>query len=277
MRKTWLFVALIAAISKTLPATNAPIVRDYIEQYSHIAVYESVRSSIPASIILGQAILESQFGTGKLAKTANNHFGIKWTCAKDGSYVMMQDDDYDAKGNLIHSRFIKYNSAEESYVHHTDFLMTRGNYKRLFAFDRTDYRRWAKGLSDCHYATDPLYAKKLVEIIEKNNLQQYDTPSVLALDEDDFKANDAITATNNPLKKENIETTQSVSNEFKASNEEDTLFEISATKAAPAKLKTQTINSKQSTSNQLFEVITDDDTPRGTGKKPKATSKTPKR
>jgi Mannosyl-glycoprotein endo-beta-N-acetylglucosaminidase len=275
MRKTQLLVALIATFSKVLFAANVASteVSNYVTQYSQIAIYESVRSGIPASIILGQAVLESQFGTGRLAKIANNHFGIKWTSAKDGEYVMLHDDDRDASGKLIQSRFIKYKSTEESYVHHTDFLMNRTNYKRLFAFDRTDYRSWAKGLYDCHYATDTEYASKLINIIETYSLQQYDTPSVLALEEADFKK-DAITATPN-YQAPSYESNQKVSNPI----QEGELFElpISATKAAPNKPITQDSENRKS-NNQLFEVITDDDyTPQGASnktaaKKPKGRS-----
>jgi Mannosyl-glycoprotein endo-beta-N-acetylglucosaminidase len=271
MRKTWLLVALIATFSKVLFAANVASteVSNYVTQYSQIAIYESVRSGIPASIILGQAVLESQFGTGRLAKIANNHFGIKWTSAKDGEYVMLHDDDRDANGKLIQSRFIKYKSTEESYVHHTDFLMNRTNYKRLFAFDRTDYRNWAKGLSDCHYATDPEYTSKLITIIETYNLQQYDTPSVLALEEADFKKVDAITVTPDYHAAPSYESNQRVSNTI----QDGELFEltnsgnpISATKAAPNKPITQDSENRKS-NNQLFEVITDDYTPQGASKK----------
>jgi hypothetical protein len=277
MRKTWLLVALIATISKVLFAANANAtqVNNYVTQYSQIAIYESVRSGIPASIILGQGVLESQFGTGRLAKIANNHFGIKWTSAKDGEYVLLKDDDRDASGNLVQSRFIKYKSTEESYVHHTDFLMTRSNYKRLFTFDRTDYRNWAQGLSDCHYATDPEYASKLINIIETYNLQQYDTPSVLALEEADFKKTDDAIAVTSDYQTQQNEPVQRVSN----ATQDGVLFEItntsnatSATKAAPTKLKTQNSENKKS-NNLLFEVITDDYTPQGASKKPAAAKK----
>ena len=268
MRNTWLLVALIATFTKTMFATNASStqVNNYVTQYSQIAIYESVRSGIPASIILGQGVLESQYGMGRLAKIANNHFGIKWTSAKDGEYVLLKDDDRDASGSLIQSRFIKYKSTEESYVHHTDFLMNRSNYKRLFVFDRTDYRNWAKGLSECGYATDPEYASKLINIIEIYNLQQYDTPSVLALEEADFKKTDNAVTINNDYHAQPNESNQRVTN---TQNEE--LFEISsntisATKAAPAKLETQNNENKKS-NNQLFEVITDDYTPQGASKK----------
>ena len=264
MRKTWLLVALIATITKTMFATNASStqVNNYVTQYSQIAIYESVRSGIPASIILGQGVLESQYGMGRLAKIANNHFGIKWTSAKDGEYVLLKDDDRDASGSLIQSRFIKYKSTEESYVHHTDFLMTRSNYKRLFTFDRTDYRNWAKGLSECGYATDPEYTSKLINIIETYNLQQYDTPSVLALKEADFKKTDDAIAVTSYYQTQQNEPVQRVSN----ATQDGVLFEITNTKAAPTKLVTQNNENKKS-NNQLFEVITDDYTPQGASKK----------
>jgi len=58
----------------------------YINLYKDIAIAEMQRSGVPASITLAQGILESAYGQSDLAKTSNNHFGIKckteWTGAK---------------------------------------------------------------------------------------------------------------------------------------------------------------------------------------------------
>jgi len=45
----------------------------------------------------------------------------------------------------------------------------------LFDLNITDYQSWAKGLKKCGYATDPNYAERLILLIEKYALNQYDT------------------------------------------------------------------------------------------------------
>jgi hypothetical protein len=186
MRKLTLVVAL-ASFAFSLFANfsaNTDLVRDYIARYQQIAIFESARSGIPASIILAQGIIESKYGTSQLSTEANNHFGIKWKSAEDGEYINVYDDDYDSRGNRILSRFIRYNSAEESYRHHTEFLKGP-RYAKLFDYDRTDYRNWAYGLSSCHYATDPTYPSKLIRTIETYQLSQFDIPMLLAFEDED--------------------------------------------------------------------------------------------
>ena len=152
-------------------------VNDYIAQYKNIAIQEMERSGIPASITLAQGIHESAFGNSELARKAKNHFGIK--CTKDWQGKTMYKWDDEARKSCF--RF--YNSAEDSYVDHTDFLLNRRHYAFLFNYDRTDYKKWAKGLKKAGYATDPRYPEKLIKTIELYQLQQYDKATgILAYD-----------------------------------------------------------------------------------------------
>jgi LysM repeat protein len=152
-------------------------VNDYIAMYKDIAIQEMERSGIPASITLAQGIHESAFGNSELARKAKNHFGIK--CTKDWEGKTMYKWDDEARKSCF--RF--YNSAEDSYVDHTDFLLNRRHYAFLFNYDRTDYKRWAKGLKKAGYATDPRYPEKLIKTVELYQLQQYDKATgVLAYD-----------------------------------------------------------------------------------------------
>jgi hypothetical protein len=127
-----------------------------------------MRSGIPASITLAQGILESGAGLSVLAREGNNHFGIK--CHKNwkGRTVTMDDD---RKGEC----FRAYDTPEESFIDHSDFLRYRDRYKFLFDLDRSDYKGWAYGLKKAGYATDKKYPEKLIQYIEKYNLTQYDT------------------------------------------------------------------------------------------------------
>jgi len=149
----------------------------YVERYRLLAVEEMERTGIPASIKLGQGLLESRWGTSDLSRLANNHFGIK--CGKDwnGEGYYKEDDDLNDKGELIKSCFRVYGSAEQCYRDHSAFLMNpakKERYGPLFELKRTDYKAWAEGLKKGGYATDPGYPSKLIKLIEDFDLHRYD-------------------------------------------------------------------------------------------------------
>lgn len=127
---------------------------------------------VPASIILAQGLLESAAGTSELAKNANNHFGIKCTSDWFGGNYYYDDD---SKGEC----FRTYNDAGESYKDHSLFLQ-RPRYQTCFEIAVEDYSGWAYRLKQCGYATDPLYPKKLIKIIEDYRLDTIATPEALA-------------------------------------------------------------------------------------------------
>jgi len=52
--------------------------------------------------------------------------------------------------------------------------MTRSRYAQLFQLSSKDYMGWAKGLKETGYATDKNYDKRLIHLIEKYQLYQYD-------------------------------------------------------------------------------------------------------
>jgi LysM repeat protein len=146
--------------------TLNPTYQAYIEKFHAIAIKQQKEHGIPASIILAQGLLESGAGRGILATEANNHFGIKchdWT----GKKIYKDDDEKN-------ECFRKYRHAEESYEDHSLFLVNRPRYSSLFLLNPTDYVSWAHGLKAAGYATDPAYAQKLINLIERYGLHQYD-------------------------------------------------------------------------------------------------------
>lgn len=138
----------------------------YISKFKNIAIIEMNKYGIPASITLAQALLESGVGNSDLAKYANNHFGIKCTTDWKGKGYYKDDDQKD-------DCFRVYSNPEESFKDHSEFLK-RKRYAALFELDKNDYEGWAKGLKAAGYATNPKYPDLLINIILKNNLQQYD-------------------------------------------------------------------------------------------------------
>ncbi len=166
--------------SKARNILETSTIDEYVLKYNLLAQSESLRSGIPTSIILAQAILESGFGNSDLCKRSNNHFGIKWKKAGDGEFVSAMDDDYDKNGVRVASKFVKYSSASESFRHHSNFLVQKNNYRSLFKYGRLDFVNWAYGLKACGYSTDSDYGIKLIKLIRHYNLDKYDNIPFMA-------------------------------------------------------------------------------------------------
>lgn len=164
MRSNLFLIFLIVAFS-TASAQQITVLQ-YIDTYKDIAIREMKRMGVPASITLAQGILETESGNGTLVKKSNNHFGIKCKSSWSGGSVSHDDD---ANGEC----FRKYNSAEDSYRDHSNFLRGNDRYAFLFKLSPTDYKGWAYGLKKAGYATNPAYPEILIRFIEEYNLQQY--------------------------------------------------------------------------------------------------------
>ncbi|MBK7406643.1 MAG: glucosaminidase domain-containing protein [Saprospirales bacterium] len=139
----------------------------YIRRFKDVAKTEMEKFGIPASVKMAQALIESQAGTSTLAKKNNNHFGIKCfsKSCKKGHCTNFSDDH--------HKDFFRiYSSAWESWRAHS-YLLAKGKYQKLLN-EGKDYKAWARGLKELGYATDPGYDKKVIDYIERYDLQVLD-------------------------------------------------------------------------------------------------------
>ena len=167
MKRCYVSFLGLLFISQALCAQEkqSQVTIDYINRYKSIAVEEMKKYKIPASITLAQGILESGSGESELAKKSNNHFGIK--CHDWQGEKVYHDDD------IKNDCFRKYPKPEDSFEDHSIFLQ-RSRYSKLFELEITDYEGWAKGLKSCGYATSPTYAERLIAVIERYKLYEYD-------------------------------------------------------------------------------------------------------
>ncbi len=178
MKATIRFIFIILLILPLVGAsqTNHQKRINYIDKYKQIAIEEMNQFGIPASITLAQGILESNAGQSRLARKGNNHFGIKCHGEWQGKKMFKNDDRFA-------ECFRKYEDPAFSYRDHSLFLAERDRYSRLFEYDITDYKRWARGLSRAGYATNPKYADLLIKIIKDLDLHKFDkqyTPEPVA-------------------------------------------------------------------------------------------------
>ena len=177
-----LYTSLLCATVLPLLWATSPLeeedndkVQGYINRFSQTAILEMHLHGIPASIKLGQGILESTYGESPLALAANNHFGIKCGAVWVGETFYHASPEQE--GGKQHQRsacFRKYSSPEESFRDHSAYLRSRQIYQWIFELNTLDYNQWAIGLQKAGYATDKDYAEKLVRVIERYNLGRFD-------------------------------------------------------------------------------------------------------
>jgi len=154
----------------------------FFKTYAPFAESTQVKYGIPASITLAQAALESSWGKSGLTTKANNFFGIKdfpndnWHAE---NYVAYTKEFKKGSYYSLPQPFRKYTTPQGSFNDHANFLLVNQRYGKLFTLPPTDTTAWAKGLKSAGYATDPIYAEKLIGMIDKYNLKQYDQAAEL--------------------------------------------------------------------------------------------------
>jgi uncharacterized FlgJ-related protein len=164
---TFLLFACRPARHAVTPVSVSVTAEDYINKYKDLAVMEMKRTGVPASITLAQGMVESNYGRSTLARSANNHFGIKCHSIWKGQRFIHHDD-------RRNECFRKYANVEDSFRDHSDFLRSGSRYSFLFDLNPSDYKGWAHGLKKAGYATNPDYANMLIRKIEEHNLYYYD-------------------------------------------------------------------------------------------------------
>lgn len=151
---------------------------DFIKIISDGAISNYNKYGILPSITMAQAILESGWGSSELAVTHNNLFGIKADLRWNGAVATIATSENYNDSTM--ANFRKYDSIDESIEDHGKFLYENSRYSEYGLFDGKDYKEQAQSLEDAGYSTvknengELIYADKLISIIEKYNLMQYD-------------------------------------------------------------------------------------------------------
>lgn len=130
------------------------------------------------SVMIAQAALESGWGQSSLAQEPNNNlFGIKGSY--NGQSVNMGTTEYGSNGYYnTNSQFRKYPSYTESFNDNGALLRngisgSNNFYSGTWVENANSGSQATQGLQG-KYATDPQYAAKLNQVIQANNLTQYD-------------------------------------------------------------------------------------------------------
>ena len=170
----------VAAVVNTAPVHKLPALghtpqEQFISSIAEAAVESADRTGVPASVTIAQAILESYWGSSRLAREGNNYFGIK-AQTRGGSAGSIRFDVWEVIGgrNVMQSQaFRAYNTIAESFVDHGLFFVENSRYAAAIAA-RDDPQRFAREINRAGYATDPSYASKLIGLMDRYDLYRYD-------------------------------------------------------------------------------------------------------
>ncbi|MHC5252108.1 glucosaminidase domain-containing protein [Listeria kieliensis] len=133
---------------------------------------------ILASITISQAILESNWGKSQLAEKGKNLFGIKGAFRGRSIYLPTKEHNGTAYVGTK-AAFKAYPSWYDSLNDHALLFAEGPSWnKKLYEclLGETNFRLAAKALAGTGYSSDPTYAAKLIEVIEKFGLATYDKP-----------------------------------------------------------------------------------------------------
>ena len=136
----------------------------------------TIGTGVLPSITVAQAILESGWGQSILTSAPYyNLFGIKQGTGWQGAIVNMKTSEYvNGKWVTISAPFRAYSSQMASFQDHTKFLLTNSRYAGNGVINAKNYVNMANGLQAAGYATDPTYANRLINLVERYNLQSLD-------------------------------------------------------------------------------------------------------
>lgn len=155
----------------------------FIDEIAPHAQRISKEFNILASLIIAQAIHESNWGKSGLAFKGKNLFGIKGNY-KGQSVTMPTWEHVNGKDVKVNAAFRKYPSWYESLydlanLYKNGVSWDRNKYKKMIG--ETDYKKACTAVQAAGYATDPNYASKLIKTIESNNLTKYDKKETVKL------------------------------------------------------------------------------------------------
>lgn len=141
-------------------------VTTFVEAYQPTAREVGDRTGVPPPIILAVSALESAWGTSELAQRSNNFFGIKIKEPDQARYCLPTREYVRNRPYTVQACFRAYEKPGDSFSDFARLLTTEPRYASLLKIHREDYARWAEGLQQLGYATDPQYAEKVIRIVE---------------------------------------------------------------------------------------------------------------
>ena len=152
------FFLFLLISSYSIQAQSAAEV--YIARYDSLAIEVLNNYGIPASIILGIALVESAAGTSKLCRINHNHFGVKGRVKSKKT-----------KSGYT-SSYRSFDSDEDAYLYIGKLISSRKYYPALKG--NMDYMKWLKAIKASGYARSSSWIPHIDMMIKRYNLVRFD-------------------------------------------------------------------------------------------------------
>lgn len=163
-------------INRTSALTSAyseNMQRDFVRRLTPDAVHASRETGVPASLMLGQAALESGWGQREIlmpdGSSSYNLFGVKAGDNWGGKVVEVTTTEYRSGVPCKQvEKFRAYGSYAEAFSDYASLLRDNPRYARVLQAGQASPEA-AYALQRAGYATDPGYADKLIRVMRAIN------------------------------------------------------------------------------------------------------------
>lgn len=168
---------LVSSVKPTSPmqSFSADSPHDFVEKVFPHAQRVAKRLGIEPEVLVAQSALETGWGKhlveDKYGRSSNNLFNIKADSRWSGDKVNVQTVEYkDGLAYKENANFRRYPSIKDSFTDYAQFVLTEPRYRDLHSSNSQDYIR---GLQHSGYATDPLYADKIIDLLDHDAISNH--------------------------------------------------------------------------------------------------------
>ncbi|MGO1580778.1 MAG: glycoside hydrolase family 73 protein [Peptoniphilaceae bacterium] len=163
-------IIVFLIISQENKETPKDFREEYLSSNTYLAKKIASKYKLYPSVILAQSALESNYGKSKLSRDYNNYFGIK---ALNSDSVDLNTVEYiDKNKSIVKEPFRVYKDKKDSFNHYGLLISKAKRYENVRKAN--SYKEAANALQKSGYATDPNYASKIIDIINRYNLDDLD-------------------------------------------------------------------------------------------------------
>lgn len=165
--------------SNFLPASPTEFVNAIKVEAERVAE----RLGIEPEILIAQSALETGWGkyviSDSIGRSSNNLFNIKADSRWDGGRVGVTTLEYsDGIPQKENANFRRYQNVSDSFTDYAQFIMSEPRYQNAHQSDNG--RDYIIELQQSGYATDPNYAKKVIELLDHDAIKNYAAHKSLA-------------------------------------------------------------------------------------------------
>jgi len=160
--------------NNNLKALDLTSPQKFVENLWPMAEKSAKSLGVKPEVLLAQAALETGWGQSIIAnkaKSSFNLFNIKADSRWDGEKMEKSSLEYE-KGIAVKrsSNFRAYENAQQSFDDYANFIKNNPRYQNALKVAENP-EQYLHEIHKAGYATDPNYAKKIIQVMNSNNIK----------------------------------------------------------------------------------------------------------